>query len=60
MDDVFTGILPLLIEPGYVTLDAYFLDGTKMEANANRYTRVWKKSVQGHQDKLTAAIRDLL
>ena len=60
VDDVFTGILTLLIEQGYVMLDAYFLDGTKMEANANRYTYVWKKSIQGNQDKLTAAIRDLL
>ena len=60
VDDVFTGILTLLIEQGYVTLDAYFLDGTKMEANANRYTYVWKKSVQSHQDKLAATIQDLL
>jgi len=60
VDDVFTGILTLLMEQGYVTLDAYFLDGTKMEANANRYTYVWKKSVQGNQEKLTAAIRDLV
>ena len=38
VDDVFTGILTLLIEQGYVTLDTYVVDGTKMEANANRYT----------------------
>jgi len=48
VDDVFTGILTLLMEQGYVTLDAHFLDGTKMEVNANRYTYVWKKSVQSH------------
>lgn len=60
VDDVLTGILILLIEQGYVTLDAYFLDGTQREANANRYPDVWKKSVQRNQDKLTAAVRDLL
>lgn len=60
VDDVFAGILTLLIEQDSVTLDAYFLDGTKMETNANRYTYVCKKSVQGSQDKLTVAIRDLL
>ncbi len=36
VDEVlFTGILTLWIEEGYVTLDA-FVDGTKVEANANR------------------------
>ncbi len=25
---------------------AIFIDGTKIEANANRYTFVWKKSIQ--------------
>ena len=27
-----------------------FIDGTKVEANANRYTFVWKKSIQNHVD----------
>ena len=60
VDDVFTGILTLLIGQGYVTLDAYFLDGTKMEANANRYTYVWKKSIEGYRGKLEIAIRELV
>ena len=60
VDEVFTGILALLIEQGYVTLETYFVDGTKIEANANRYTYVWKKSVAGNKTKLEAAIRELL
>ena len=36
-----------------MTWDAYFVDGTTMEANANRYTYVCKKNVQGNQAKLT-------
>ncbi|HDJ1271976.1 TPA: transposase, partial [Staphylococcus aureus] len=28
------------------------IDGTKVEANANRYTFVWKKSIQNHESKL--------
>jgi transposase len=60
VDEVFTGILTLLIEQGYVTLETYFLDGTKVEASANRYTYVWKKNVEGHKEKLEATIRELM
>ena len=31
---------------------ALFIDGTKVEANANRYTFVWKKSIQNHEAKM--------
>ncbi|CAC5949679.1 transposase [Staphylococcus aureus] len=41
-----------------------FIDGTKVEANANRYTFVWKKSIQNHELKLNenskALYRDLV
>ena len=30
----------------------HFIDGTKVEANANRYTFVWKKSIQNHETKM--------
>ncbi|MGW9857511.1 hypothetical protein ACUXIR_001986 [Staphylococcus hominis] len=32
---------------------AIFIDGTKVEANANRYTFVWKKSIQNHETKMS-------
>ena len=31
---------------------AIFIDGTKVEANANRYTFVWKKSIQNHESRI--------
>ncbi|MCO7128256.1 hypothetical protein NIE88_21235 [Sporolactobacillus shoreicorticis] len=41
----------------------YFVDGTKVEANANRYTFVWKKAAKryqdGLQDKVKTIFRDL-
>lgn len=36
---------------GEITETELFVDGTKIEANANRYTFVWKKSVTKHQAK---------
>lgn len=35
VDEVFSSVVELLTEEGLVKLDDYFLDGTKIEANAN-------------------------
>ena len=60
VDDVFTGLLKLLLEAGYVKLESYFVDGTKMEANANRFTHVWRKNAERYQASNEAAIQALL
>ena len=41
--DVFSEIIELLIEQKYINLQNYFLDETKIEANANKYGWVWGK-----------------
>ncbi|WP_413377571.1 IS1182 family transposase [Alkalihalobacillus sp. 1P02AB] len=60
MDRLFTELTKLLIKEGYIDGQHYFLDGTKIEANANKYSFVWKKSVQGYEEKLQAKVEDLL
>lgn len=60
IDEVFKSVLELLIEEGLVKLENYFLDGTKIEANANRYTYVWKKNVQRHKANLELKTKELL
>ena len=51
-EDVFSEVVAVLAEAGHITLDTYFLDGTKIEANANKFTFVWKKSTDRYQDAL--------
>ena len=46
----------LLVEWGFVSLATVFIDGTKIEANANRYSFVWKKSVEKKVIKLRGQI----
>ncbi len=60
VEQVFAAVLELLIDEGYVKFEHYFLDGTKIEANANRYTFVWKKSTDRFQSRLQTQIRELL
>lgn len=56
---VFTEVLEKLIEGGYVKLEHYFLDGTKIEANANRYSFVWKKSTHNRRKQLEQKVSEL-
>ena len=42
----------MLTEWGFVSLESVFIDGTKIEANANRYSFVWKKSTEKSRAKL--------
>jgi len=40
---VFAMVVALLVEEGFVCIKEAFIDGTKIEANANRYIFVWGK-----------------
>ena len=51
-----------LLSVGEISGKTVFIDGTKIEANANKYTFVWKKSVSKNQaklfDKITALVSE--
>lgn len=52
VEELFSQLIPLLAEAGELSLSQVFIDGTKLEANANRYSFVWKKSTQKNEAKL--------
>ncbi|WP_296061877.1 transposase [uncultured Ellagibacter sp.] len=56
-EDVFSEVVAVLADAGHITLDTYFLDGTKIEADANKFTFVWKKSTDRYQDALRRKVR---
>ena len=60
IDEVFAEVLKYLIERGYVQLEHYFLDGTKLEANANKHKVVWAKRTARYKEQLQTKIRELL
>ncbi|WP_379141789.1 IS1182 family transposase [Paenibacillus sp. sgz500992] len=59
LETVFTAVLQFLADEKYVSLEHYFVDGTKIEANANRYTFVWGKAVSKHKAKLQENVHAL-
>ena len=50
----------LLYELGEISGETIFIDGTKIEACANKYTFVWKKAVTKNQEKLLIKIAALI
>lgn len=60
INEVFYGVVEQLMEQGYIDLDSYFVDGTKIEANANRYKFVWRKSTEKNKAKLQEKVKQLL
>ena len=52
-----------MIDLDYIRLEKYFVDGTEVEANANRYSFVWKKSKEkqkaGLQEKVKALMAEI-
>ena len=50
-------LVTMLVKWGYVSLATVFIDGTKIEANANKYTFVWKKGVEKSIKKLQERMR---
>jgi transposase len=60
IEEVFTLVLETLVEDGYVKLENYFVDGTKIEANANRHKVVWAKSRAKYESRLREKVKELL
>ena len=60
INKLFTQLVLLLHSKGLVTLDVEYIDGTKIESKANKYTFVWRKTVERNRAKLLERIKVLL
>lgn len=59
-DAVFTQVVRLLHEEGFVSLKVQYIDGTKIESVANKYTFVWRGSVEKYDARLKVKTDALL
>mgnify|MGYP000060268103 CR=1 FL=1 len=57
--EVFSQVVLLLIEHGHITLKEVYLDGTKIEANANRYTFVWGRTIKYNKEQIKNQLKEL-
>ena len=56
---IFGQVVMLLSEQGAVSLKEVILDGTKIEANANRYTFVWGRAVKTSRERIERQLKEL-
>jgi hypothetical protein len=57
MEEIFVTAVKMLQAKGYVKLENYFVDGTKIESASGWYTFVWKKGVEKNDGKLDEKLR---
>ncbi len=61
IDEIFADINSYIFTVENVDLNHVYIDGTKIEANANKYSWVWKKkSCEKNRLKVFARITELL
>lgn len=59
LKQVFKQIVLLLAEAGLVDIKELYLDGTKIEANANRFTFVWGNSIKTSRERIRKQLNEL-
>jgi transposase len=59
LQPIFTQVVLLLCEEGLLSIKELYTDGTKMEANANRYSFVWGKGVKNNKEKIKQQLNEL-
>ena len=57
MENLFYQLVTKLKERGHISYANLFVDGTKIEANANRYSFVWEKTVTKNEAKMDVQIQ---
>lgn len=58
--EVFSTVIEYLIEGGYVKMESYFADGTKIEADGNKHKVVWLKRKDRYENRVKEQIGELL
>ena len=54
--NLLSQIVEILVEENQIDLSSIYIDGTKIEAYANRYSFVWRGSIEKWQEKLRIKI----
>jgi transposase len=60
IEQIFHDLMALIITKENINTDILHIDGTKIEANANKYQFVWKKAVEKNKAKLDRKIDALM
>lgn len=59
LKEIFASVVQMLSEQGYLSIKEVYIDGTKVEANANRYTFVWGKAIATQKQKMKEQLEQI-
>jgi transposase len=59
LQHIFAQVVQLLVAEGLLNIKELYVDGTKIEANANRYTFVWGKAIKTNKEKIKKQLDEL-
>jgi transposase len=59
LQPIFSQVVLLLCEEGLLSIKELYTDGTKIEANANRYTFVWGKAITRSRERIKEQLNEL-
>ena len=59
LKDVFSKVVMMFNKAGMLDIKEIYTDGTKIEANANKYSFVWGKSIQTQKEKILNQVNEL-
>lgn len=59
LKEIFGSVVQMLSEQGYLSIKEVYIDGTKVEANANRYTFVWGKAIATQKQKIKEQLEQI-
>ena len=60
IDQIFTDTVLYLLNHGYIDLKEYFVDGTKLRADNNKYKVVWAKNTKRYKEMVQRKIQERL
>ncbi|HNY01766.1 MAG TPA: IS1182 family transposase [Bacteroidales bacterium] len=59
LKQVFGKVVELLVAEGLVSLKEVYIDGTKIESKANKYTFVWGRSIKVSRERIKKQLEEL-
>lgn len=60
LEQIFAGLVESLLDSGHISFENYFIDGTKIEANSNKFKYVWQANSKRHHENVKQKIREIL
>jgi len=60
VEKLFSQLVEMMVDLELISLEKQFIDGTKIEANAHKYSFVWKKAVEKNKERLQGKIDAVL